>query len=149
LTRTSTHDLRYGIKLSDALHIALDHTLQDICISCNANGVRVRKKLVVRIDHTPELMMFECQTVHPTPELEISITTDSGLVHMRLCGIIYTGQSHFTSCVFDESGSVWKHNGMSDGREFHYEKLINLLTDMKQFEKNGSRKIIYQIYKKI
>jgi len=38
---------------------------------------------------------------------------------------------------------------MNDGREFHYEKLINLLTDMKQFEKNGSRKIIYQIYKKI
>ena len=146
---TSAHDLRHGIKLSDALHIALDHTLREICSSCNANGVRVRKKQVVRIDHVPELMMFECQTVHPTPELEISITTDSVPVRMRLCGIIYTGQGHFTSRVFDESGSVWKHDGMNDGREFHYEKLINLLTDMKQFEKNGSRTILYQIYKKI
>ena len=97
----------------------------------------------------PELIMFECQTIHPTPEVEISIPTDSGPVRMRLCGIIYTGQSHFTSRVINESGSVWKHDGMSDGREFHYEKIINFLTDMKQFEKNGSRKIIYQIYKKI
>jgi len=124
---------------------AINHTLCDICRPCDSGGVRVQKELAANINHVPKLIMFECQTIHPTPEVERSIPTDSGPVHIRLCGIIYTGQSHFTSPVFDESSFVWKHNGMNDGREFHYKKIINLLTDIKQFEKNESRKIIYQI----
>ncbi|KIM38575.1 hypothetical protein M413DRAFT_75826, partial [Hebeloma cylindrosporum] len=149
LRRTSAHDLRRNVKLSETLHISLNHTVREICRSCDSEGIRVRKTITAKIEHVPELIMFECQTVHPTPEVEISIPTNSGSVRMRLCGLIFTGQAHFTSRVFDESGSVWKYDGMSDGREFHYEKIINLLTDMKQFEKNGGREIIYQIYKRI
>ena len=82
--------------------------------SCSSNGTRVKKRLVGRIEHIPSLIMFESCTVHPTPEADISISTDSGPVHMRLCGFIYTGESHFNSRVFEQNGSVWKHDGMID-----------------------------------
>lgn len=149
LISTSSRQQRHNIKLSDTLNITLNHPIRDICTLCDANGVRVNKKLVVRIDNIPPLIMFECWSVRPTPEAEISISTNTEIVSLRLCGLIYAGDGHFNSRVFDQNGSVWKHDGMENGGQFRYEKLIDLLTDMKQFENNNNKTIMYHIYKKI
>jgi len=63
---------------------------------------RVSKKLGIRMDHVQLLIMFEYLTVYPTPKAEISISTNMGAVHMRLCRLIYTGNSHFNRRVFDQ-----------------------------------------------
>jgi len=106
LISTSSNQQRHNIKLSDTLDITLNHPIRDIWNLCDGNGLRVNKKLVVKIDYVPALIMFECWSVHPTPEAEISISTNPGLVCMRLCGLIYTGDGHFNSRVFDQNGSV-------------------------------------------
>jgi len=64
---------------------------------------RVSKKLGIRMDHVQQLIMFEYLTVYPTSKAEISISTNMGAVHMRLCRLMYTGNSHFNRRVFDQN----------------------------------------------
>jgi len=60
---------------------------------------------------------FEYLIAYPTSEAEISISTDMGPVHMRLCRLIYTSSSYFNSKVFDQNIFAWKHGGMDNGRQ--------------------------------
>jgi hypothetical protein len=34
---------------------------------------------------------------------------------MKLCRLIYTGNSHFNIVVFDQNGFSWKHDRMNNG----------------------------------
>jgi len=55
------------------------------------------------MDHVQLLIMFEYLTVYPTSKAEVTISTNMGDVHMRLCRLIYTGNSHFNRKVFDQN----------------------------------------------
>jgi hypothetical protein len=38
------------------------------------------------------------------------------LIHMKLCGIVYFGEFHFTSCIIDSNENLWLHDSMVTGQ---------------------------------
>ncbi|KAI5827106.1 hypothetical protein K523DRAFT_201231, partial [Schizophyllum commune Tattone D] len=48
-------------------------------------------------------------------ELVISPSVSFNGQPMNLSGIVYGGQNHFTCRVVDETGSVYRHDGMING----------------------------------
>jgi len=52
------------------------------------------------------------------------------LIHMKLRGIVYYGDFHFTSCIIDSNKNVWFHDGMVTGQTSSNEgKLCEYTTD--------------------
>ncbi|KAJ7611959.1 hypothetical protein B0H17DRAFT_906243, partial [Mycena rosella] len=48
---------------------------------------------------------------------EIGFDCSGTLIKMRLRGVIYGGQDHFTCRFFDQTGCMWFHDGITTGRQ--------------------------------
>ncbi|KAJ7658992.1 hypothetical protein B0H17DRAFT_836194, partial [Mycena rosella] len=48
---------------------------------------------------------------------EIGFDCSGTLIKMRLRGVIYGGQGHFTCRFFDRTVSMWLHDGITTSRQ--------------------------------
>src|SRR5215469_3806272 len=60
---------------------------------------------------------------------EINIHLDGTRHTLKLRGIIYIGQYHFTCRVFDENGAIWHNDGITTGRTSSFEGYLQDLDD--------------------
>src|SRR5215475_686816 len=60
---------------------------------------------------------------------EINIHPDDTRHALKLRGIIYIGQYHFTCRVFDENGAIWHNDGITTGRTSSFEGYLQDLDD--------------------
>jgi hypothetical protein len=63
-------------------------------------------------------------------ELEFKVGRES--VKMDLRGVIYGGNSHFTSRLLDKSGNLWYNDGMTTGRRCMSDGPILAMRDARQ-----------------
>ena len=98
------------------------------CQQCN-NGL-VRKYTFVS---TPGLLVFEFEGMQNIqPESRITIQTH----HCRttktyaLQGVVYFGESHYTSRIIPNGNQVWFHDGMDTGDLLRYEGLLTSTTNL-------------------
>ncbi|KAL1711988.1 hypothetical protein EV715DRAFT_214510 [Schizophyllum commune] len=76
------------------------------CLSC-----KTRMIPLVTILNTPDILCLDRSDV----PLIISHALSFNGSPMRLRGIVYSGESHFTCRVVDESGTVYRHDGIING----------------------------------
>ncbi|KAJ7664168.1 hypothetical protein B0H17DRAFT_952241 [Mycena rosella] len=65
---------------------------------------------------------------------------------MKLRGIVYGGQAHFTSRFIDINGTIWFHDGISTGRNCVPETNLSSLADLMALGRCGAKKAVAVIY---
>lgn len=58
-----------------------------------------------------------------------TIMVDAHNVNYTLCGVMYYGDSHFTSQVIQPNGMVWFHDGYTNGKSMRYDGTLDSLND--------------------
>jgi hypothetical protein len=80
-------------------------------------------------NQVPPVLILE----YPFMDIETSHTlqfeTDKGIKSLRLKGIVYYGQYHFTSRIISTDNKVWFHDGMTTGESCSYDGMLDKLSD--------------------
>ena len=73
----------------------------------------------------PSLFVFEFSNQELHINSLINIQMQNGQERLRLAGVIYYGQHHFTSQIILPDGQVWFYDGIDTGRNLIYNGSIN------------------------
>ncbi|KAJ6458942.1 hypothetical protein C8R47DRAFT_994903 [Mycena vitilis] len=65
---------------------------------------------------------------------------------MRLRGIVYGGQSHFTCRLIGKDGKMWFHDGITTGRDCIPEVNFQSLPDKLVLHRCGEKKAVCVLY---
>ncbi|KAJ7784232.1 hypothetical protein B0H16DRAFT_1296279 [Mycena metata] len=68
------------------------------------------------------------------------------MVSLKLRGIIYAGQSHFTCRFIERGGKMWFHDGITTGRRCLPEININRVEDKLSLHRCGEKRAVAVIY---
>ncbi|KAJ7764347.1 hypothetical protein B0H16DRAFT_1310894 [Mycena metata] len=111
------------------------------CPRCALNGDHNRLSVAYNVTTTPDLLVLALD--RPGLEFSSTITLDvNGTMRvLKLRGIIYGGDHHFTSRYISLSGSVWFHDGITTGRSCIYEGLLSDLTNSYMTSARGKQAI--------
>jgi hypothetical protein len=80
---------------------------------------------------------------------EIAIDCDGYLGKMRLRGIIYGGQGHFTSRFVDVHGYMWFHDGITTGSTCLPEANLLPVSDPLSLHYYGEKKAVAVLYARV
>ncbi|KJA20908.1 hypothetical protein HYPSUDRAFT_810710 [Hypholoma sublateritium FD-334 SS-4] len=85
------------------------------------------------------------------PDVEITINYGNTKCKLRLCGIIYGGQEHFTCRYIDKSGTTWYHDGITTGKHLVQETTLTLLSGTSHLRTaaNNTKQAIMCMYKRV
>jgi hypothetical protein len=74
----------------------------------------------------PSLVVFEFgnQVLHINLLIDIQLHNGHN-TSMRLAGVVYYGQHHFTSQIILSDGQIWFHDGIDTGRNLIYSSSVN------------------------
>ncbi|KAF8181577.1 hypothetical protein BJ912DRAFT_854550 [Pholiota molesta] len=142
-------------KISDILNIKTNSSSTcEKCPQCYHNcNISVPTYTSGNINSVPHILALEIYNERNRikPDIEFSINYGSVNCKLRLCGIIYGGQQHFTSRFIDKSGTVWYHDGIETGNTLTQENSLTLLTDTSFLRTAASnqKQILLCIYKRM
>ncbi|KAJ6481340.1 hypothetical protein C8R47DRAFT_1284520 [Mycena vitilis] len=137
-----------GVPLQDWMSKYLSHGRR-ACPSCASIGRRVRLGMNVAIREVPPLMLFDLNHCKLVLDNELKFNVDGVVSALRLRGIIYGGQNHFTARFVRQDGSMWFHDGITTGRDCVGEVNINTLEDRLVLHKCGEKKAVAAVYARI
>jgi len=76
-------------------------------------------------DNTPTLFVFEFSNQVLNINLLIDIQLQNDQHRLRLAGVVYYGQHHFTAQIILSDGQIWFYDGIETGRNLIYNGSIN------------------------
>ena len=82
-----------------------------------------------QITHVLPLIALDFGNKHIQIDHSFTIMVDGERVNYTLCGVIYYGNSHFTSQVIQSNGTVWFHDGIATGTSMRYDGTLDGLND--------------------
>jgi hypothetical protein len=77
---------------------------------------------------------------------EINVPVSDSNIKYKLRGIIYFGDSHFTSRVLLDNGTIWFHDGIVTGQKLVYDGIANLNNTHNSFSICRGKKAAAAIY---
>jgi hypothetical protein len=92
-----------------------------MCTICNEHIL-----IKYGFDNMPSLFVFEFsnQVLHINLLIDVQLQNNQH-TRLRLAGVIYYGQHHFTAQIFLSDGQVWFYDGIDTGRNLIYNGSIN------------------------
>jgi hypothetical protein len=89
---------------------------RDACPNCRLSGRRVKLHMSTRVQEIPELMFITLDggQFTFTPALHFDCHGTRKVIRLR--GVIYLGDAHFSARFISQEGHVWFHDGISTGR---------------------------------
>ena len=133
------------VKISDIIDIGLDNgQINKLCENCLNRNQNMPLIIQRNITNSPHLIAFEfAHSDHNIkPDVRLIWDGPNGNESLILCGLIYGGQSHFTSRYIDISGTVWYHDGIATGQACIQEKTITILEDIEWLKSTGDGKVL-------
>ncbi|KAJ6456242.1 hypothetical protein C8R47DRAFT_1082519 [Mycena vitilis] len=116
------------------------------CPRCAAGGVRSRLYMDTTIRDVPPLMVLDLTHDKLVFNELLSFQVQGVAVNMRLRGIVYGGQNHFTCRLIGKDGRMWFHDGITTGRDCVPEVNFRSLQDKLVLHKCGEKKALCVVY---
>ena len=119
---------------------SMNEESQRSCITCS------EKLTLVKTFPFPLLFIaldFAGQLMHVDATFTVSI--NNAEICYRLCGVIYFGDSHFTSHVINDNHMVWFHDGRVTCEKMTYEGMLDNTFSLNQC---GDKEAVAAIYVK-
>ena len=97
-----------------------DEETRHICTVCESDVF-----IKYRFTEMPSLIVFEFgdQVLHI--DFFIDLQPKYGQHKMRLAGVVYYGQQHFTAQIILSDGQIWYYDGITTGRNMIYSGSIH------------------------
>ncbi|KAJ7155806.1 hypothetical protein C8R46DRAFT_910619 [Mycena filopes] len=116
------------------------------CPTCRANGVRQRLKMLTILRDVPPIIIFDITHEKLIFSEKLTLLRAESLVTLRLRGIIYGGQGHFTCRYIGRNGEIWFHDGITTGRTCLRERNLRDLEDKLVLHRCGEKTAVTVIY---
>lgn len=98
------------------------------CPMCLSDGHRYKMKLQTAVRRVPYILCFIVSNSTLLFDPILRYTYNNRQYSLKIRGIIYHGESHFTSRIITQDGQVWHHDGINTGRACSYEGTLHSLT---------------------
>jgi hypothetical protein len=86
------------------------------CPVCLLSGIRTRLDMVTRIVDSPSLLILSIEGGRFMYTPNLVFDCDGQMTVLRLRGIVYGGDAHFTCRFVDSIGQLWYHDGITTQR---------------------------------
>ncbi len=116
------------------------------CVVCRLQGLKSRLVVKCTISGAPPLILFDVMHEKLIFNQELMVACTGYDHKMRLRGIIYGGQNHFTCRFIDIDGNMWFHDGITTGQKCLPEVNINAVPDLLELHTCGQKKAVCVIY---
>ncbi|KAJ7114877.1 hypothetical protein C8R44DRAFT_629909 [Mycena epipterygia] len=133
------------VKIKDWLAVNLSRG-RNPCPSCRANNVRTRLVMSSVIREIPPIMVVYISHARLSLDTELVLPCAGNVVKLKLRGIIYSGQNHFTCRIVDVTGQMWFHDGITSGRSCLDEGRLCDVPDIMALHKCGQKNILALVY---
>jgi hypothetical protein len=121
------------------------HDLRDetsrTCLACPEKMAQIHQ-----ITYPLPLIALEFQDFNIPISYDFNISISNSNILYKLRGIIYFGDSHFTSHIIYDNGMVWFHDGIDTGQTLKYEGMIHNLQGT--LNTCGNKKVSVAVYAK-
>ncbi|KII82619.1 hypothetical protein PLICRDRAFT_106497 [Plicaturopsis crispa FD-325 SS-3] len=101
-----------------------------------------RKTIFALTPHLIAINLFNCNT-NPAKFIKLPVANKD--VTLRLRGLIYHGEFHFTSRIITRDGKLWFYDGVTTGGTANLEGFIENISERELRECKG-RKIVLAVY---
>ncbi|KAJ7104807.1 hypothetical protein C8R44DRAFT_639722, partial [Mycena epipterygia] len=116
------------------------------CKHCVLVGVRNKMKMTTHIRDVPTVMFFDINRPKLKFNRVLNIKCGGVEIKLRLRGVIYGGQRHFTCRYFELNGRSWFHDGITAGSGCVHEFLFDDITDSLSLHQCGEKLAVSVIY---
>ncbi|KAJ7029491.1 hypothetical protein C8F04DRAFT_962811 [Mycena alexandri] len=116
------------------------------CRRCTSMGIRMRMTMQTKIISVPSIMVFDILHDRLLFNEYLIFDLDNMRVRLRLRGIIYGGQGHFTSRFIDRRGGMWFHDGITTGNRCLQEIGYRTVPDLVSLHRCGEKKAVAVVY---
>jgi hypothetical protein len=82
-------------------------------------------------------LAFEINSRNIKVSKTLKFVQDDETAVLDIKGLIYHGDFHFTSCIIENDGSVWFHDGMTTGNSCENEGDFDKFTSRELLKCNG------------
>jgi hypothetical protein len=110
------------------------------CPQCRASMTQI-----LCYKQVPPILVLEYPFKNIVTSHTLEFKTNTGTKKLKLQGIVYHGQYHFTSCIVSIKNQVWCHDGMVIGRSCINEGYMNNMSD-ENLKKCKQRNLVPAIY---
>jgi hypothetical protein len=114
---------------------------QKSCITCSEKLTLVKAfpfpLPFIALDFAGQLMQMDAT---------FTVSINNAEVSYKLCGVIYFGDSHFTSRVINDNGMVWFHDGRVTREKMTYEGILDSTFSLNQCRDKEAVAAIYVKY---
>ncbi|KAJ7733308.1 hypothetical protein B0H16DRAFT_1468145 [Mycena metata] len=138
------------LSVSDWLSNYMTNGRKKRCPSCTQMGRRERMKMTAHLKDVPPIMLFDVCSDRLVfdDELRFMLGRNNEITTLKLRGVIYGGQSHFTCRYIQEDGTIWFNDGITTGSSCLREGKIQDLDDRLCLHRCGSNQAVAIIYAK-
>ncbi|KAJ7441125.1 hypothetical protein FB451DRAFT_1106259, partial [Mycena latifolia] len=109
------------------------------CPACRARNVRRKMVMIPRLTSVPAVILIDVNDERLTFDEELAFDCNDQLVRLKLRGIIYGGQAHFTCRFIDDSGYAWFHDGIATGRRCVPDQPLRAFTGENSLQRCGEK----------
>ncbi|KAJ7027195.1 hypothetical protein C8F04DRAFT_965550 [Mycena alexandri] len=134
-----------GVEMSTWMHNYMTQGKQH-CPSCRMTGVRQRLAMSSEVRDVPGIMLFDLTHDKLLFSDDLTFEVRNQQINMKLRGIIYGGQNHFTCRYIQSDGSMWFHDGITTGSTCLRETKVQDVENRLQLHKCGEKTAVALIY---
>ncbi|KAJ7016600.1 hypothetical protein C8F04DRAFT_981158 [Mycena alexandri] len=121
-------------------------TGRQTCPLCRQEGVRQRLNMTTKLRSVPPIMVFDLSSDRLVFNDDLKFSCGEETIVMKLRGIIYGGQNHFTCRYVQQDGTVWFHDGITTGSSCLRENKLQDLKDRLCLHRCGAKLAVAAIY---
>lgn len=119
----------------------LDRTLNSPCSRCSScrspslrrTHIFTRPPTVLALEVFPEHYMYRDIIV----DRNITVSSENGAITLRLLGVLYSGDNHFTCRFIDPEGYCWYHDGIATGQACAAEGVVDDMNLLQAFNRKA------------
>ncbi|KAJ7452797.1 hypothetical protein FB451DRAFT_1050601 [Mycena latifolia] len=116
------------------------------CPACRLNNIRTRLVMLSLIRDVPPVILLDINHPRLSFDRELGFDCNGSLIKMKLRGIVYGGQGHFTCRFIDAYDAVWFHDGITTGRRCLQQQEDIGSVDMMGLHRCGEKHAVAVIY---
>ncbi|KAJ7477539.1 hypothetical protein FB451DRAFT_1173088 [Mycena latifolia] len=95
---------------------SIDRVASMLFPTCRLNNIRTKLVMLSQIRDVPPVILLDINHPRLFFDRELGFDCNGSLIKMKLRGIVYGGQRHFTCRFIDAYEAVWFHDGITTGR---------------------------------
>ncbi|KAJ7749131.1 hypothetical protein B0H16DRAFT_1319457 [Mycena metata] len=138
-------DYPVGVRIQDWLNSYLSKG-RIACTSCRSRGIATRMTMRSKVMSVPPLFIFDITHHRIVFDRELVLDIGGAPARMKLRGVIYGGQAHFTCRYIDSEGGMWFHDGITTANKCLADVKLSSVENLLDLHRCGEKIAVAVVY---